>query len=298
MVPNCFICHGFQSRMAAVTRNAEGWRDRVEYMRSAMHFNLAHLTDQEADDIASYITSLFGPDSVLPKSPADMPAYKDTVRPFTGDAMNIVYVEYEMPGPSRMPFSAAPGADGSVWIPNFGVANKITRLDPTTGQMQDFSVPNIGTAAVHSAVRAADGSVWLAEQGSNKLGKWDPVTQQITEYQDQYRPGKEGTTVGGSKHTVRFDAKGRVWATGSPLTMFDPETAKFTRFEEVLGSYDVRPDKDGDVWFTAQNMNKFGKVDGKTLKVTMWTMPTPDSYPRRKPSRNIHCQAPIRLPMR
>jgi virginiamycin B lyase len=168
-----------------------------------------------------------------------------------------------------------------VWIPNFGVANKITRLDPTTGQMQDFSVPNIGTAAVHSAVRAADGSVWLAEQGSNKLGKWDPVTQQITEYQDQYRPGKEGTTVGGSKHTVRFDAKGRVWATGSPLTMFDPETAKFTRFEEVLGSYDVRPDKDGDVWFTAQNMNKFGKVDGKTLKVTMWTMPTPDSYPRR-----------------
>ena len=33
-----------------------------------------------------------------------------------------------------------------------------------------------GTAAVHSAVPAADGSVWLTEQGSNKLGRWDPVT--------------------------------------------------------------------------------------------------------------------------
>ena len=71
-----------------------------------------------------------------------MPEYKDTVRPFSSDAMNIVYVEYEMPGPSRMPFSAAPDKNGDLWIPNFGVANKITRLNPNTGEMQDFSVPN------------------------------------------------------------------------------------------------------------------------------------------------------------
>ena len=62
-----------------------------------------------------------------------------------------MYVEDDMPGPSRMPFSAAPAKDGSVWIPNFGIGNKITRLDPKTGEMQDFPVPNVGTAAVHSA---------------------------------------------------------------------------------------------------------------------------------------------------
>ena len=150
------------------------------------------MTDQDASDIASYLTSLFGPDSVLPKSPADMPGYKDTVRPFSSDALNIVYVEYDMPGPNRMPFSAAPDKDGYLWIPNFGVANKITRLDPKTGEMQDFSVPNVGTAAIHSAVPARMGSVWLAEQASNKLGRWDPTTQKITEYQDAYLPGKEG----------------------------------------------------------------------------------------------------------
>src|ERR1700730_6915240 len=148
IVQNCSICHGFQSRMAAVTRDAEGWRDRVEYMRSAMHFSLYHITDQEADDISSYLTSLFGPDSVLPKSPEDMPKYKETLRPYTSDSMNIVYVEYNMPGPSRMPFSAAPDKDGYVWIPNFGVANKISRLDPKTGEMKDFPVSNIGIAAV------------------------------------------------------------------------------------------------------------------------------------------------------
>jgi virginiamycin B lyase len=195
--------------------------------------------------------------------------------------MNIVYVEYDMPGPSRMPFSAAPDKNGYLWIPNFGIANKITRLDPKTGEMQDFSAPNVGTAAIHSAVPAADGSVWLSEQGSNKIGRWDPTTQKITEFQDAYVPGKEGTLVGGQKHTVRVDPSGNVWASGAPLTKFDPETKKFTRFEEVPSVYDVKPNANGDVWFTSARKNKIGVVDGKTMKVTQWVMPTDDSYPRR-----------------
>jgi streptogramin lyase len=195
--------------------------------------------------------------------------------------MNIVYVEYDMAKPGLMPFSAAPDKQGNLWIPDFGIANRITRLDPNTGQQQDFMVPNIGTARVHSAVPADDGTVWLTEQGSNKLGKWDPTTQKITEYQDKFRPGKEGDPSGGSKHTLRIAPNGKVWASGSPLTMFDPETEKYTRFEEIRLAYDVKPDKNGDVWFTAPGDNKIGKVDGKTMKITQWTSPTPDSYPRR-----------------
>ena len=284
ILDHCYICHEFQTRMASVTRDAEGWRDRVAFMREAMHFSIflgPHFSDSDAEEVASYLTSLFGPDSVLPKSPADIPEYQKTVRPFRSEAMNIVYVEYDMPGPSRMPFSAAPDKDGYLWIPDFGVANKITRLDPKTGAMQDFSVPYIGTAAVHSAVPAPDGSVWLAEQGSNKIGKWDPLTQKVTEYQDRYLPGKEGIEDGGSKHTVRIDPAGNVWTSVVPLTRFDPETRKFRRFVEGEYAYDVKPDKNGDAWFTSPLVNKIGKVDGKTLKVSQWTPPTPDAYPRR-----------------
>jgi virginiamycin B lyase len=195
--------------------------------------------------------------------------------------MNIVYVEYDMPGPTRMPFSAAPDRNGNLWIPNFGSANKISRLDPKTGQMQDFSVPNIGAARIHSAVPAADGTVWLTEQQSNKLGKWDPITQKITEYQDEPLPGKDGAPGHGSKHTVRIAADGKVWASGSPFIMFDPETEKFTHFKELPDTYDVKPGKNGEVWFTAPNTNKIGKVDGKTLKVMQWTAPTANAFPRR-----------------
>jgi virginiamycin B lyase len=277
----CFTCHGFQTRMASVRRDEDGWKDRVAFMRDAMKFGLAdRVNDQEAATIAEYLNSLFGQDSVLPKSPEDDPKYKPTVRPFSEDAMNIKYVEYDMPGPSRMPFSAAPDKDGNFWIPDFGIANKITKLDPNTGMMQDFSVPNVGTAAVHSAVPWTDGTVWLTEQGSNKIGKWDPATQKIVEYQDSYLPGKLGYGAG-SKHTVRFDPNGNAWASGNPLTRVDKETGKFTRFDEVPGAYDVKEDQNGNIWFTKTSTNQIGMVDWKTLKVSIYTPPTAGSFPRR-----------------
>ena len=188
---NCMACHGFESRMAAVVRDEDGWRDRVNYMRDAMGFFINRpifgFNDQKAEDVVSYINTMFGEDSKLPKSPADLPQYKDEVRPFSDEALKIVYVEYDTPGPNRMPWSAHPDKDGSFWIPYYGRANKIGHLDPVTGVMTEYPVPNMGTAAIHSAVPAPDGSVWLTEQGSDKLGRWDPVTKEITEYQDSVR---------------------------------------------------------------------------------------------------------------
>jgi virginiamycin B lyase len=278
----CFICHGFQTRMASVRRDADGWQDRVQFMRDAMHFSLGYrVTDQDAAEIAAYLYKLYGEDSVFPKSPTELPGYKETVRPFSSEAMNIAYVEYDMPGPSRMPFSAAPAKDGSVWIPNFGIGNKITRLNPKTAEMQDFPVPNEGTAAVHSAIAAPDGSVWLTEQASDKLGRWDPITQKITEYRDAYAAGMEGREDGGSRHTVRIDSKGMVWSSGYPLTRFDPETGKFNDFPEAAHTYSLDFDKDENVWFTNPGTGQIGKVDAKTLKVKQWMPPTLNTYERR-----------------
>jgi cytochrome c5 len=175
LVGKCFACHGFQSRMASARRDEDGWKDRVAYMVDSMHFFLGGVaggfSDQNSSEVASYLNSLFGQESVLPKSPAELPKYKELVRSYDDEAMKIVYVEYELPGPSRMPWSAFPDNDGNYWMPYYGNANKIGRLDPKTGEVQEYPVPNRGTAAIHSAVPALDGSVWLTEQGSNKLGR-------------------------------------------------------------------------------------------------------------------------------
>ena len=178
---HCMACHGFESRMAAVVRDEDGWRDRVAFMRDAMGYFIGRpvfgFNDEKAEKVVSYVNQLFGENSTLPKSPADLPQYQSEVRPFSDEALKIVYVEYDTPGPNRMPWSAHPDKDGTFWIPYYGRANKIGHLDPVSGQITEYPVPNMGTAAIHSAVPHPDGSVWLTEQGSDKLGRWDPVTQ-------------------------------------------------------------------------------------------------------------------------
>ncbi len=189
---NCLECHSFQTKMAAVKRDQEGWTQAVSFMREAMHYRLSRLTDDDAAIIASYLNAAFGTDSKMPQNVADIPEYKRFAHgPFADEAMKIVYVSYEMPGPTRMPFSAAPDKDGNVWIPYFSLADSIGKLDPKTGEVQEFHVPAQGTAQIHSAVAAPDGTVWLEEQATNRVGRWDPKTQQITEYQDSYIPGKD-----------------------------------------------------------------------------------------------------------
>ena len=129
---------------------------------------------------------------------------------------------------------------------------------------------------------APDGSVWLTEQGANKLGRWDPATQKITEFQDAYRPGKENILAGGSKHTLRVAANGDVWATGGPLSRFDPKTGQFTPIPEVPSAYGITLAKDGTVWFAEFTpQGEIGKIDPATLKVTKWQVPSDRAFPRR-----------------
>ena len=126
----CFACHGFETRMASVSRDESGWRDRVNFMVTTMHITSSLVEDslpiKNKEDVISNLTSTFGPDSTLPKSPADIPKYQYVkLGPFRDEALKIVYTEYELPGPNRMPWSAAPDTNGNLWMPYFGDANKI-----------------------------------------------------------------------------------------------------------------------------------------------------------------------------
>ncbi|HVZ60924.1 MAG TPA: carboxypeptidase regulatory-like domain-containing protein [Terriglobales bacterium] len=273
----CSICHSFQTRIAAVSRDEEGYRDRIRFMQNTMSLG-SRFTDKDGDEMAVYFASLFGPDATAPKSPENIPGYSETLRPVSSDALGITYVEYEMPAESWMPFSAAPGKDGSMWIPNFGNANRITRLDPKTGETESFKVPFERTAKIHSAAEAPDGSVWATEQGSNRIARWDPVTRKITEYQDFY-PRENGTDRG-RKHTLIFDLEGNVWSTGTPLSRFNIKTKEFDHFKEVNVAYGITRDKDGNIWATSSRQDLIARVDWKTLKLKTWDIPK-DSHARR-----------------
>ena len=277
---NCFICHDFQTRMASTVRDADGWRDRVDYMRKAMSFVLGQrFTDEKEDDVVSYLTATFGPDSTKPKSPAELPGYKDTVRQFNEQAMNIVYVEYDVTYPKGLPWSAAPDKDGNLWIPYYGRGNAVGRLNPNSAELTIYPLPFDETAGIHSVIPAPDGTVWFTEFATNRIAHLDPATKGITEYQDS------GDVPGGvrpGKHTIRVDRQGNLWMTGSPFTVFDVESKKFTHFMDAPSTYGVTMDHTGNMWFAADGRNKgaVGFVDAGTGKVSQW--PTPDKEPLQR----------------
>ena len=259
----CQVCHSFQNKMAPFVLDSAGWRNKVDYMRTALGAG-RNMPEHDRETLVSYLTALFGPNSVLPASPADHPMYKSTVRPISDEALNIVYVEYDLPAPQRMPWSATPDGKGNVWLPYKSSASMIARVNIETGEVKEYRVPNKGPTQIHSVYPAADGGVWLAESnGPNKLGRWDPKTEQITEYLDT-----------GSKHTVRSRADGLVCASGK-LTLFDPKTNEYTHFEGDPGAYGVEFDKDGTCWFGQYDQGgKIGRIDMKTKQLKMWSTPT------------------------
>jgi virginiamycin B lyase len=263
----CAACHGIQTRIASTVRDEAGWRDRVDYMRTTMR---VRINDHEAADIAAYLNRVFGEDSTLPKSPAEFPGYEKVAQSFGDDAMNIVYVEYEVGG--KFPWSAVPDKKGNIWIPYNGPVNKIARLDPKTGKLDDFPVSSPDVLRIHSAVPAADGTVWFSEQFKNKIGRLDPETKQVTEYESP----SPGTT-----HTIRVDSKGMIWSTGNPLNRFDPETHKFTAFHADDGAfYGITIDKDDNVWAGGlRDDGKLYRVNSKGEQKS-WAPPT-KGEPRR-----------------
>ena len=91
-------CHGFQ-RMIAISRDAAGWREAVKDNRERIGGGVIGQIkdDQDAADLAEYLSHIFGAGpGALPPSPADLPAYEQTLPQFSderGDA-NLYQMEY------------------------------------------------------------------------------------------------------------------------------------------------------------------------------------------------------------
>jgi virginiamycin B lyase len=246
----CMIsCHSFQTRMASTTRDEDGWRDRVKYMRDVIigggEGEGGGMSDQRVEDIVSFLTTAFGRDSPKPPSPADMPEYKSLVRSFSEKAMNIVYVEYDFAGTKGLgPWSAVEDKDGMFWIPYYGRGNEVVRLNPKTAELTRFPLPFEKTAGIHSVIPAPDGTVWFTEAALGGIGHLNPATKEITEYRDKT---PDGRPIG--KHTVRLDEAGNVWTSGGPISRFDQTTKEFSHYN-TPGTYGNVVGQNGDEWFT------------------------------------------------
>ncbi|HVB33095.1 MAG TPA: carboxypeptidase regulatory-like domain-containing protein [Patescibacteria group bacterium] len=312
-IGKCFMCHEWQHRMVPkMGLNKQGWQVWGHFMVDVANPfflgpNGLTLSDQTIDQATTYLAQIFGPHSDLPASPADLPNYQATVRPFSPEAMNIVYVVYPVdgkwvndrwvPDPLMMTAQTYPPTTGmgyppggSVWAADIGNANQVHQINPVTGRVTTYKVPvriknsNYPCTAegIHAIEVGPRGDAWFAEQGCNRVGRVDPKTGKVTQYQDSYLPGKVGGIRGGSKHDAHpmlVNGKLYVFSSGSPATRLDPATGKFTPIAGVPNTYDVIWDRVTKTLFFTQirpNVPLY-EVDPSTLKVIGRFTPTINS---------------------
>lgn len=124
-------------------------------------------------------------------------------------------------------------------------------------------------------VNPVDGSIWYAKLNVHKIGRLDPKTNQVTEFDTPFKGPRR----------LRFDAQGNLWIPAfddSGLMKFDTRTLKFETFRlpllahneyEVPYALNVHP-KTGDVWITSNMSDRAFRFIPDTKQFVTYPLPT------------------------
>src|SRR5262249_26073093 len=114
-------------------------------------------------------------------------------------------------------------------------------------------------------------NIWFTEIATDKIGKLDPRTGQITEY--------ETPTKGSNPRRFAIDSKDNVWFTefsANRLGMVDSKTGKVTEYElptPYAVPYACGVDKNDMVWFSEVSALRLGRFDPKTKQFREYPVP-------------------------
>ena len=210
-----------------------------------------------------------------------------------GRATKVIITEYDLPRPLIEPHDVVVGSDGNVWYTNFGEEN-VGRPDPKTGKVTEYPLPELkkGWPQGSLGLRADKaGNLWIGMMYQGAIGRIDPKTGKVTTYPLPPEMNKDMAQV----NMVRAESSavdGRVWtqnngfaaihrldlASGNIETIAPFKDAKPGENHNI---YDVVPDSQNNLYFTDFAREHVGRVDAKTLKVTLYELPTKKSAPRR-----------------
>jgi len=221
---------------------------------------------------------------------------------------------YAVPGDALYPHTVRVDGNDIVWF-TIVASNQIGRFDPKTKQMTVMRLPSNGffrwisdmlfpTLLRISSwfpdkallldfshhrflgytvlafpygidVNPKDGSIWYAKLYANRIGRIDPQTLQVTEYE---------TPLSGPRRP-RFDKDGIFWIPAfdeGALMRFDPATAKFESWKVpgvAPGEYETpyalnvyRPT--GEVWMAANNSDRILRFSPATKTFRSYPSPT------------------------
>jgi len=143
--------------------------------------------------------------------------------------------------------------------------------------IREFLLPTAGSEPL-AITAGPDGALWFTETTTNRIGRMDPITNQVTEF--------DIPTPASSPSAITVGPDGALWFTelnANQIGRFDPTTLKFAEFTipTVGGApWDIVAGPDGNLWFTEFNGNHIGRIPPTGQPVDEFAIPTPGSGPR------------------
>jgi virginiamycin B lyase len=309
----CMTCHDLAPILKS-TYNSTDWKTTLLRMwnwSQASSFNKPILSPNREnarpgdEEFAKYLSTI----NMSGRSTIDFPL-KTLPRPHGSDT-KVIITEYDLPRPDAQPHDAAVSQDGLVWYCDYA-EGIIGRLDPRTGEIKEWLNPK-GKAGYPGGYQSLaidrDGNPWGARHEFNGVAKFDRKTEQFQNWslpQDVVSPRTRTTFMA---HTP----DGKVWIKDDvdhKAFRLDPSTGQFVGFDQFppeisfsgqsapranfpndLSAQDEAAPRHNMYGIGADSLgNEYGadilgsaiaKVDAKTGKATIITLPNPKSGPRR-----------------
>jgi virginiamycin B lyase len=173
------------------------------------------------------------------------------------------YVSPSAKGSKELPgaYGIAVAGDGSVWWAE-DEADKMARVDPKTGEVDEYKIPYEGHAFPRRMNSDSNGDLWVALWNAGKLMKINHVTRQMTIYSPP--------TPTGGNYSVIVDKKNNfIWVSEhevDKIARFDPKTEEWVEFplpeaESDPRRIDIDPTNPNRIFFSGNTPGRLGFVE-------------------------------------
>lgn len=182
-------------------------------------------------------------------------------------------------------------------------------------EITEWTTPTLGQRT-RDPIEAPDGSIWWTGMWASLVGRLDPDTGEMKEYNlpPSARPhsiipdangniwytGNSNATIGRlnpetgniteyetrakDPHSAVFHPNGNLYFTAQHAAMLgrlDPETGTLKEVDTEARPYGIKVDDNGDIWVAYNGTNKIGAMDPKTMKVRYYSLPDKRTRVRR-----------------
>ncbi|MBI3940219.1 MAG: carboxypeptidase regulatory-like domain-containing protein [Acidobacteria bacterium] len=207
----------------------------------------------------------------------------------------VLITEYDLPRPETQPHDAAVDSTGNIWYSDF-TSPYLGMLDPKTAKAVEYPLPITKPGAPTGSLDIGfdkEGNVWMGTMYQGSLAKFDRKTQKFQTWGSPKFKERDEARIA-MVMPAHLDLDGKVWIGGDNEYQVDLRSGEWHTVDYMKdipkdspaaarqhGSYGVAADSQNNFYGMELGSDYVNKVDGKTMKVTFYRTPTPNSGPRR-----------------